>query len=386
MTVHVVTDAAKNLEASHRDASRNGAPIRTVNAPLPAIQSLDQRRGAERRQAIPGFAGDDNESFDVADIIKQVEDAASLRPWPAFSDTSPRDGEENPKDPWRELSARRVQITNLQRAQQKQVAALQQARNLIESLDKSVTLFRDGLKLREREAAAAKQALRQAEQEQRELRAELDRTNASYADLLQKTADINAEFEKREKDVAAMRECVATLKAKLTAGGADEDDLTRAIEEAKERYYSDFDNRYARFKAQVEMLANMIGARDERIRNLEEETARYAARCEALATKLQALMSEKHQAQEQLKSHAAVVKFLDTTLRTERETASQKIAELVTELQRERQQRAADASESAMVCKAIVQLLPRLARHPGQAHEKTALAAPSGQPPAGSSA
>lgn len=346
-----------------------GVPTAPANDPLEPIDASPiLMRGGQSRRAIPEFGGDEGEPLDTADLVRQVEDAAgtAVRAWSDIWPAPHRraDGPDaTSDDSGRALAARRAEIAKLQEIQQKQADALRHARGEILSLDDAAKLLRAQLKQQEKETAAAQQAAKRADDEKAALRSELEQANANFAELLNQSAELKTAFGKREKEINAVRATVASLKAELTAK-AGETDLTAAIEEAKTRYYTDFNKRCAQFEGQIEQLAHMLGARDEHMRNLEAENAGLAARCEVLAGRVADLDAGKHAAEKKLESQAAMVTFLDATLQAERETTGRKIAELATQLQQERLNRAAESREAAMVCKEILQLMPRLARTP----------------------
>ncbi len=255
----------------------------------------------------------------------------------------------------RELAALRAEISELKEIRERQNAALERAR--------------ETLTQQEKETSLTKQALRRADEEKTALQARLEKTSANFAELLRQTAGLNADFDKREQEIAAAQARVATLKAQLSERASGDTDLAAAIEEARARYERDFTRRCAEFEGELEKLARTVGVRDERIRTLEDENARLAARCDALAKKVHGVDSEKQDALEKLKLQTATVTFLDATLRSEREAAERKIAEVVAELGRERLERATDAHEAAVVCKEIIGLLPRLAQRSSRSLE-----------------
>lgn len=372
MTISHLSHAAEDA-ASDEPAALSGAPVRTLYPRLPAIDDgPGLTRLAESRPAIPGFDGDDEDGapIEITALVRQVESAAdaAVRAWP---DIQRRTHERTQRpdasahDVQRELKARAQEIEGLEEIKRKQATALRQARDEIVSLDDQVRLLRARLTQQEKETAAANKALQRADADKTALGAELEQTNANFAELLRQTADLNTAFGEREKEVAAVRQTVASLKAELKAKAGDTD-LMAAIEEAKTRYYKNFEKRYARFEAETEKLARMVGARDERVATLEDENAQLSARCDALAAKAAALEAARQDAQTQLDKQTATVTFLDTALQAERDASAQKIAELTAALRHERLARAAEARESAVVCKEIVQLLPRLARHSGR--------------------
>ena len=74
------------------------------------------------------------------------------------------------------LAARRTEIANLQKVQQKQTAALERARDEIVGLDQAAKLLRASLTRKENEAAAAQRTQQRAEAETAALCAELERS------------------------------------------------------------------------------------------------------------------------------------------------------------------------------------------------------------------
>ena len=370
LTIIRLTTAADD-GAPESGPGRSGAPVRTETAALPAIEAGPILiRAAQGRRAIPGFDGDDEEPFRIDELVRQVEDAgqAAAKAW---LDSGPglrqrADGAERAAgEARRALEAKRAEIAGLQEVQQQQATALKRARDEIVGLDDQVKLLRAKLKQQEKDTAAADTARQRAEDEKAALTAELAQGNANFAEMLQQAAGLKTSFEQREKDMAALRKTVASLKTELAAK-AGETDLKAAIEDAKTRYYREFGKRFAQFQAQVEHMARMIGERDEHISTLEDENATLSRRGEALATALAALEAAKRNADERLETQTATVGFLEAALEAERELSGRKIAELTAEVQHERLARAAAARESALVCKEIVQLLPKLARQPGR--------------------
>jgi hypothetical protein len=109
----------------------------------------------------------------------------------------------------------------------------------------------------------------------------------------------------------------------------------------------------------------MVGARDERIRALEDEKAALIARCEALAGTAAALELGKQEVEDSLVRQTATVTFLEATLQTERDTTGEKIASLTADLRHERLARAAEAQDAAAISREIAALLPKLMRAQG---------------------
>ncbi len=371
MTAIRLTKTAGEWAPDDRGPGRSGAPARMDIVPLPAIDEMTRlTRPGRERLAAPDFKGERDEAFEIANLVREAEAARrgdkvllDIQPEPRLRADDP---EGKAEDPWRARASRGTEIAELKKVQHRQTAALE--------------LARETLTQKEKENELAKQALRRSENEMAALREQLDHTKANFAELLQKTTDMSEALDQRESDIATMRERIVSLKAELSAKGAGTADLAAAIEEAKTRYYRDFTRRCVEFETQTEELAHMIGARNERIRILEEETARLTARCERLTANASSLEADRRAAQEKLESQSAIATFFDATLQAERDTAQQKIAELVAELQRERVARAAAARESATVHKAIMQLLPKLTQQQSRAAESIEPAPRSAEP------
>ena len=323
----------------------------------------------------PPFADEaDNAAPAVAALVRQVDDAAeALRAWPdlAFA-PKPRADVKPPtaQDPWRALEARRQQIVDLQKVRETQHAALERARDEIVGLNNTVELLRAWLAQREQRTASTQQTQARLEAENAALRVEREQADTNFAELLRQTAELRAAFEEQEKEMAVMRARVAALKQELAAKPAGEDNLAAAIAEAKARYYRDFDKRTAQFEAETEKLARALGAREERVRTLEDENAQLAARCDGLERTAADFEAANRAAQEHLESQTAKVEFLDAALQAERESSGRKIAELAAELQRERLARRVEAHEAATVRREIGKLLLRLAAEPEPAGEQ----------------
>ena len=359
---HPSDQCRRDLGAGRFRPAPRGRARGTRRVPLDPLPPIDAKPGrirdARSRRAIPDFDGDVDEPLDIvaadiADLVREAEQVAFRegRPWPDIQPLPRRHADERAPahaDARHDLAGLRAEIAALNEIREKQNAALE--------------LARETLTQQEKETALAKKTLRRADEEKAALQAKFDKSTANFAELLRQTAELNADFDEREKAVAAAEARVATLKAQLAEQSSGDTNLAAAVEEAKARYYRDFTRRCGEFEGELEKLAKTVGIRDERIRKLEDENANIAARCDALARKAHNLDTEKREALEKLASQTATASFINSTLRAEREAAERKIAQLAADLERERLERAADAHEAALVCKEIVGLLPRLAQ------------------------
>jgi chromosome segregation protein len=354
------------------------APARTLAPRLPAADA--------DAFTLPPFADEANLSPNISELMQQVDEAVGAlraRPVPEPAPTARTQAPARSMDgPRHALEAQRQEIADLQNVRDTQHAALERARDEILGLNNTVQLLRAWLEQHEKEkvekaAPQPAQAQARLEAENAALRAECEQANSNFAELVRQTAELRAAFEAREKEMAAMRARVAALKQELSTRTAGSADLSAAIAEAKTRYYRDFDKRTAQFEAETEKLARTLGAREDRIRTLEDENAQLTARCDGLARNAAEFEASKKQAEEKLEAQAAMVAFLDTGLQAEREATGRKIAALTAELQRERLARAAEAHEAAAVRREIGKLLPRLAREPAPANEPSEPAAGS---------
>ncbi|MEJ2436164.1 MAG: hypothetical protein P8Y53_24615, partial [Pseudolabrys sp.] len=134
-------------------------------------------RDHRRKQAVHK-GRQESEPFDIAEVIEQVAGAvdANGRHWPRLQGAPVNrvsELERALEAQRNELSARCMQLADLCNVQQQQAADLQVAHEAIRNLDGSLNLLQAALAQQEGEAAAAKQALAQAEQERDALRAQL---------------------------------------------------------------------------------------------------------------------------------------------------------------------------------------------------------------------
>ncbi|HZD89880.1 MAG TPA: hypothetical protein VE224_07260, partial [Pseudolabrys sp.] len=250
---HAAADPAPDTPA---DARAAGPRLPVIDAG-PIILSA-----AENWRAIPEFDGEDGGTAraGLAALARQIEDAAeaAARAWPGFQPAGRYAGApgSGARHPGRGRATGDGELDKLRDIRARQADALRQARDQIVGLDDTVKLLRARLAQQEKDTAAAQRAAESAAAEAAALRAELDNSNANFAELRQRSADLNTAFDEREQELAVLRGSVATLKGQL-ATRATETDLTAAIEDAKARYYRDFTKRYAQFEAQIEKLAHL---------------------------------------------------------------------------------------------------------------------------------
>jgi chromosome segregation ATPase len=273
-----------------------------------------------------------NDGFAIFDLIERVEDTvdADGRHWPKLP-SAPRNWakelEATIARQKNELSTRCLQIADLCNVKQQQAEALMVARDVIESLDNSVTSLQESLTQRENEAAAVKQKLLHSGEENSALRDQLVTTKKEFAELLQKDLELNTAFNDREIAIVTAREKLTSLEAELSAKTEENAWLAAMIEEIGKRH-NESNKSYTQLEHHIEALNTSLAAGNEQIIKLNEIVAKLCARCIELVQCNRNLESEKKETFETLVSQTNRIKSLETALRAEREVAEKKITQL----------------------------------------------------------
>lgn len=355
--------ALEKPDSTERGPGRYGRPALVTNSYLPPIEELPRKRRSRAHDTLAA-ADPANDPFDVADLLKEIEDPvdADGRRWPTFPDRPhdpARDFERILADKEAELDKRCAQIADLSHAHKQQEEALLIAREAIESLDQSVTLLQQALTQQERETAAARQDLARCEEDRNALRAQLERTSTELAAWSQRERDASAALDDRAGLIAAARDRIASLEAELAARPAQDAEPPAARTAAGTQ--SGSDEQGARLGQRIAALEDQLAARDRQIKKLDAIIAKIGARYTRLLESNKLFESEKSQTREILKSQADSITNLAAALRTERDAGDRKIVELAGVLAQEREQHVATERESATFRREIALLLPRLA-------------------------
>ena len=262
---------------------------------------------------------------------------------------------------------------------ERQAEALQVAREAIENLDGSVTLLQLALAQQESEAAAAKYARAQAEQERDAMRARLEQErNAQQAELQQERRALQLQLEKagaetarareqalhlqtaftgREAALTTARDRLAAAEGELSGERAERQRLAAALESAQQAQAAAL---AAHYESRLAALETTLAQREQQIAALTAENAALASHRDSLAETAATLQAAQNHAQEMVRSQAENICFLETVLRVEREDTGRKSTALAAELARERKERGAVERVSASLRKDVALLLSRL--------------------------
>ena len=369
--------AVPNRLARHggasNSASRSGSPHRSADPPLPAIAGI--QRKTQSPQKPPPRAGFGNSEPRANSAYSEQPDAtfdADGRRWPTLL-PAPRNFkgelEDKIKELSEELTLRCIQIADLCNIRQQQDAELQAARDVIDNLDKSITMLQGAITEQESEAAAAQQALALSNKENTELRTQLEKMQSDSAALLKRSLNIEVAFNDREVAIASVREKVEFLKRDVAAKTTEATSLRATIKETNRRHRDELSQQDVQFRIQIKKLEVMLAERDMRLKELDKTHSELVEQYDGLAKTLDSLESTERSAGETTKSQNNMVELLETLLRVEREAAEIKIKDLTAELKRERSHRSAAASSSAAARKDIVLLSPKLAARRSRANE-----------------
>ncbi len=265
---------------------------------------------------------------------------------------------------------------------ERQAEALQVAREAIENLDGSVTLLQLALAQQESEAAAAKYARAQAEQERDAMRARLEQErNAQQAELQQERRALQLQLEKagaetarareqalhlqtaftgREAALTTARDRLAAAEGELSGERAERQRLAAALESAQQAQAAALAAQAAHYESRLAALETTLAQREQQIAALTAENAALASHRDSLAETAATLQAAQNHAQETVRSQAENIRFLETVLRVEREDTGRKSTALAAELARERKERGAVERVSASLRKDVALLLSRL--------------------------
>ncbi|MEJ2375157.1 MAG: hypothetical protein P8Y71_06930 [Pseudolabrys sp.] len=339
-----------------------------------------------RRQQAVHKGSQESEPFDIADVIEQVVGAvdANGRHWPRLQGPPVNRVSELEcalEAQRNELSARCMQLADLCNVQQ-QAADLKVAHEAIRNLDGSLNLLQAALAQQEGEAAVAKQALAQAEQERDALRAQLERERkALQAELQQERQALQAQLERatgeaeklrqqtlhlqkafstREAAIAAAQDKRSAAEAELGAGRAEAEKLRGTLEHARQSHADALARQAAQSGERIDTLNTALAACDQRIGALAAANDKLVERCDRLRNTGEAAETSRKHPQETVEAQAENIQFLETVLRVEREDAKRKSAELDAALARERNARTAAERTAAALRKDVVRLFSKL--------------------------
>jgi len=361
--------AAANRLAAHSAASdrpsRSSSPRRSAGTSLPAIAAT-QRKNQLPQRLPPRAELATSEPYANSDHFQQPDPTvdADGRRWPTLSPAPPdlkKELENKIKELSEELTQRYAQIADLCNVRHQQDSELQEARNMIDSIDNTISMLKGEIEKHASDASAARQELARSNRENATLRMELENKKCESAALLKRSLKVDVAFNDREVTIASARETVEFLRRDVAAKAAEASNLRATIKEVNRRHRDELNQKDMQFRIQIKKFEVMLSERDMQIKALDKVHSKLVERYNSLASNMDALEGTDRIAGEKTKSQNELVELLETLLRAERESAEIKIRELTEELQRERSERSAENSSSAAAQQDNVLLSPKFA-------------------------
>jgi hypothetical protein len=358
-------DWADPKRPAHRDsapegASRNGSPRRSAGTSLLAI--ADTQRDTKRIESPPLRAGSGTGKLRANSDHAQQPDPtidADGRRWPTLLPAPPdlkKQLEGKIKELSEELTQRYAQIADLCNERQQQESELQEARNIIDSVDKSIAILQDAIAKHESEASTARQALALANKENETLRMQMERMKCDSTAMMKRSLKVEVDFNDREVEIASTRETIEFLRRDVAAKSAEASNLRTAIKDANRRHRDELNQKDVQIKIQFKKFEVMLAERDMQLKALDKAHSKLIERYNSLSNNMDSIESTDRIAEEKTKSQSELVELLETLLKAEREAAAIKIKELTAELQRERAARTAVNNGPTAAQKDVVRL------------------------------
>jgi hypothetical protein len=352
-------------DAASNETGRGGLPRRSAGSSLPAT-ARPQRKKPSLQRLTPRAELGTSEPCANSEYIQQPDPTvdADGRRWPTLLPAPPdlkRELENKISELSEELTQRYAQIADLCNLRHQQESQLQESRNVIDSIDKSIAMLQGEIARHESEASAAHQALVLSNKENMALRMQLEKTKSEFAALLKRSLKIEVAFNDREVGIASARETVEFLRRDVVAKAAEASNLRATIKEANRRHRDDLNQKDMHFKIQIKKFEVTLAERDMQLKALDKTHSKLVERYNNLTRNMDALEGTEKIAGEKTKSQNELVELLETLLRAEREAAEIKIKELTEELQHERSERSAEKSSTVTAQKDIAQFPPKLA-------------------------
>lgn len=370
--------APKHL--AHRDsapdsASWSGSSRRPAGPSSPAIAGA--QRNKRRIESSPPRAGSATGKPSANSGYIQHPDLtvdADGRRWPTLSPAPPdlkRELENKIKELSAELAQRHAQIADLCNLRYQRDSELQEARNVMDSVENSIALLQSEIEKHASEASAARQALALSKKENAALRMQLDKAKGESAAALKRSLKVEAEFNDREVAVASARETVEFLRRDLAAKAAEARNLRETIKELNRRHCDELNKKDMNLKIHIKKFEVALAERDMQIKAIDKAHSKLIERYNNLASNMDALEGSGKISGEKSKNQNELVELLETLLRAEREAAALKIQELTAELERERSDRSAVNRGTAAAQKDTALFTPNFAarRSRAYAHE-----------------
>ena len=341
-------------------ARQPSGPARRERNGVELDEDLFAPAGGARRAARDGNLPAASLNPSPADRAMPASLDLDERPWPTL-EVPPKQGpsplEKKVADQERELSLRCTQVADLYNLQERLSAELQVAHNEIDRLNATFADLQETATHHVANAAERKKAITVLYQENAVLRGKLDKALDDTTVVSRQLLALETMFNDRESVITSALEQSDLLKAELAAAAAEKAELTAALNEAEHLRHDDA----ARQAATIDDLKRKVEALfiDHGIQLKTRD--KLAKRCDELAKTTAALESEQQEAKTKLAAQAEHTRFLETVLRVERETAEARIKELTEKLEHERVQRAAADEASATMRREMATLLRQFA-------------------------
>jgi len=361
-----LANLADRIGAFNTAKQNGGFSIRSVSGYLPYFGSAL----AKKQNSIVSVHGaklgisEQPINVDLGEHTHLAIDAEG-RVWPELStapQTNLRSLEDKIAEQSDELTKRCIQIADLSNIRQEQANELLIANDEIDYLRKSIAELQQAITQRDAGAVAATQKLILLDKENLALKARLNEALQDSVEFSQRLLKAETTLNDKVVEIAATQETVERLKAELAANRDGKIQVAVATEEeAYQRHRDELKRQRARFDNQISETLATVAGRDRQIKDLEAARAELTARFESLSKVAATFEGIQQRAQEENKSQAEQIEFLETQLKVEREISEVKMKALIAEFHQERLGHYAKEQASAEARKDIVLLLPKLA-------------------------
>jgi DNA repair exonuclease SbcCD ATPase subunit len=279
-----------------------------------------ERRGAVRRSAQP------------------AEPLLDARAWPVVAAPQGRSVsalEETIAKQSDELNLRCTQVADLYNLQQRQANELQLACEEIDRLSATIANLVEKTAQQDAEAEAARKQIAVLNDEKAALRSRLENALAEARDAAHRLLVVETAFNDRETTLASALEKIDSLNSELIAASADTFKVVAVTTGEKQRYRSELNQQKSSYESRIKSLEAAAAAQDAQVKTLEDARTKLARR----------------------------VEILETLRASEREAAEFRIKELTEDLQRERLGFSAEQRAFAALRQEKTSLLPGAQNH-----------------------
>lgn len=207
-----------------------------------------------------------------------------------------------------ELNLRCTQVADLYNLQQRQANELQVACEEIDRLSATIANLVEQTAQQDAEADAAKKQIAVLNDEKATLRSRLENALAEARDAAQRLLIVETAFNDRETSLASALEKIDSLNSELIAASADTFKVVAVTTGEKQRYRSELNQQKSSYESRIKALEAAAAAQDTQVKTLEDARTKLARR----------------------------VEILETLRASEREASEFRIKELTEDLQRER--------------------------------------------------